>query len=348
MRREALILTLLSLMTLAFGPPALREKDAAGLKLYPCQVREMAENRPPSIEARAFLLADYATGTILLARNERERFPPASLTKIMTAILALENSSPGDSVAVSEKAAEVEMPKLGLLPGQKVPMETLLYGLILISANDAAAAIAEHVAGSQEAFVEMMNRKAAELGMNDTHFTNPQGFDDEGHYSTAYDLWLLVRYALANPAFAALAATYEWGGFTSTNRFLALYPGADGVKTGTTPLAGECLIASATRRDQKGIAILLNSPDRYGDAASLLDYYFRNYALVPLSSPNLDVVKDPSGKVETLAVEGESYILVEKWKAPLLRFYRRLSPDELLIYLGDEVIASRPLKRVER
>ncbi len=347
MRKGALILVLLNLLTLAFGPPALREKDAAGLKLYPCQVREMAGNKPPPIEARAFLLADYATGAILLARNEHEKLPPASLTKIMTAILALENSSPGDLVTVSRGATEVEMPKLGLMPGQKIPMEDLIYGLLLISANDAAAAIAEHIAGSQEAFVEMMNRKAAELGMNDTRFANPQGFDDDGHYSTAYDLWLLVRYALANPAFSALVATREHGGMISTNRFLFLYPGADGVKTGTTPLAGECLIASATRGNQRGIVILLNSPDRYGEAASLLDYYFQNYTLVLLASPGLDLVRKPTGETVKLKVEGEGFILAEKWKAPLLRFYRRLSSGELLVYFGDDVILSRPFKAAE-
>ncbi len=347
MRKEAFILALLSLTALAFGPPALREKDAAGLKFYPCQVRKMAESSPPIIEAKAFLLADYSTGTIILAQNEHEKLPPASLTKIMTAILALENSSPGDLVTVSKRATEVELPKLGLSPGQKVAMENLLYALLLISANDAAAAIAEHVASNQEAFVEMMNRKAAEIGMRNTRFTNPQGFDDDGHYSTAYDLWLLTRYALDNPAFATMVAIYDWEGLTSTNRFLYLYPGADGVKTGTTLMAGECLIASATRGNQKGVAILLNSSDRYGEAASLLDYYFLNYTLVPLANPDLDLVKKSSGETITLIVEGARYILVEKWKAPLLRFYRRLSPDELLVYLGDEVILSKPMRRVE-
>lgn len=347
MRKEAILLTFLSLTALAFGPPVLKEKDTGGLKFYPCQIKSLAESNPPAVEARAFLLADYTTGTILLARNEHEKLPPASLTKIMTAILALENSSLSDSVTVSTRAAAADLPKLGLLPGQKISMEDLLHGLLLISANDAATAIAEHIAGTQEAFVEMMNRKASELGMKDTHFTNPQGFDDENHLSTAYDLWLLARYSLSNPIFARMVATSGWKGLTSINRFLSLYPGADGVKTGTTLMAGECLVASATRGNQKGLVILLNSPDRYGEAATLLDYYFRNYTLVPLSNPDLDLIKKPSGEVVSLKVEGEGSILVEKWKFPLLRFYRKLSPDELVVYLGDRVIFSRPLKRSE-
>jgi D-alanyl-D-alanine carboxypeptidase len=342
-----LFLALLSLTTVAFGPPALRERDAAGLKFYPCQLRELAESHPPSVEAKAFLLADFTTGTVILAQNEHEKLPPASLTKIMTAILALEKSSLSDTVVVGKGVTGLEPPSLGLWPGQKISMENLLYGLLLISANDAAAAIAEHIAGSQEAFVEMMNQKAAELGMQDTHFVNPQGFDAEGHLSTAYDLWLLTRYALANPTFAAIVSTRERGGLFSSNRFLSLYPGADGVKTGTTPLAGECLAASATRGNQKGVVILLNSPDRYGEAASLLDFYFRNYALVPLSYPALDLVKGSSGEVSALKVEGGNYILVEKWKFPLLRFYRSISSGELLVYFGDKVLLSRPL-RVEK
>jgi len=347
MRKKSILLTLLSLTALAFGPPVLKEKDVGGLKFYPCQIKSMVESTPPAIEARAFLLADYTTGTILLARNEHEKLPPASLTKVMTAILALENSSLSDVVTVSERAAAAELPKLGLLPGQKVSMEDLIYGLLLLSANDAATAIAEHVAGTQEAFVEMMNRKATELGMKGTHFANPQGFDEETHLSTAYDLWLLARYALSNPIFARVVATREWKGLSSTNRFLTLYPGADGIKTGTTPLAGECLVASATRGEQKGLVILLNSPDRYGEAASLLDYYFRNYTLVPLSNPDLDLIKNQSGEVISLKVEGENSILVERWKSLLLRFYRKLSPDELVVYFGDRAIFSRPLKRGE-
>lgn len=347
MNKKSLLLTLLSLTALAFGPPVLKEKDAGGLKFYPCQIRNMVESIPPTIEARAFLLADYTTGAILLARNEHKKLPPASLTKIMTAILALENSPLSDSVTVSKRAAAADLPRLGLMPGQKIPMEDLLYGLLLLSANDAATAIAEHIAGTQEAFVEMMNRKATELGMKDTHFTNPQGFDEKDHLSTAYDLWLLARYSLSNPIFARIVATSEWKGLASTNRFLTLYPGADGVKTGTTPLAGECLAASATRGNQKGFVILLNSPDRYGEAATLLDYYFRNYTLVPLSNPALDLIRKPSGEVISLKVEGEDSILVERWKFPLLRFYRKLSPDELVIYLGDRAILSRPLKRRE-
>lgn len=343
MYKKAFLLSLLSLTALAFGPPVLKERDIGGLKFYPCQVKSMASNQPPAIGAKAFLLADYATGTIILAKNEHERLPPASLTKVMTAILALENSSPSDLVTISQRASTVELPKMGLSSGQKIFMENLLYGLLLLSANDAAVAIAEHVAGKQEAFVEMMNHKAAELGMKNTHFTNPQGFDEDGHFSTAYDLWLLTQHALANQAFAAVVATYERGGLTSTNRFLTLYPGADGVKTGTTPLAGECLIASATRGNQKGVVVLLNSPDRYGEAASLLDYYFHNYTLVPLSSPGLDRVRKPSGEVVTLRVKGESLLLVERWKSFLLQFYRKVSSGELLVYFGDEIVLSRPL-----
>ncbi len=357
MRRAlAWLVLVLSLLNTGFGPPVLRERDFGGLRLYPSQLRAMQRPEPPEVNARAFLLADYSTGTVILARNEREPLPPASLTKVMTALIALERASPEEVVVVSERAAQAEGMRMGLLPGQKVRLRTLLYGLLLLSANDAAVAIAEHVAGSVDAFVELMNARAAELGMRDTHFVNPHGLDAEGHLSSAYDLFLLARYALANETFASIVASQaledEGYRFENSNRLLRLYPGADGVKTGTTEAAGECLIASATRGNRRGIAIVLDSPDRYGEAATLLEYYFNNFAVLPVEAgpPPLDSWVGPDGIRRYLSVEGDGALLLEKWQFFLVRPFRwvELAPDggvqgRMEFYLGDEVIESRPL-----
>ena len=353
-----LILLWMSLLNLAFGPPVLREKDIGGLRLFPGQLKAMKGMKPPDIEAKAYLLADYATGTVLVAYNEHQPLPPASLTKIMTAIIALERSNPEATVTVGQKAVQVEGARMGLRAGEDIPLKDLLYGLLLVSANDAAIAIAEYVAGSEGEFVALMNAKAAELGMNNTHFANCHGLDTENHYASAYDLWLLTRYALANPTFAAIVSTAEHtsGSYrlTSINRFLKLYPGADGVKTGTTPGAGECLIASATREGQKAVAIVLNSPDRYGEAASLLDYYFRNYTLLSLDagpSP-LNLWHSPDGSIYKLEVEGERALLIERWEFPSVRLFREITgPREehptrighITLYLGDQPLSTRAL-----
>lgn len=241
---------------------------------------------PPSVSAAAGVLVDVTTGQTLFALNPAERRPIASLTKIMTAYLVLRHASPSEVVTVSENAASGRVPgisSLGLLAGEQIAVQELLYALLLQSANDAAVALAEHVGGSVEGFVAMMNRAAARLGLSRTRFTSPNGLDDTG-YSTARDLARLTRAAYAVPGFAALAATRthaipspsgEPRIVQNRNALLWLYPGATGVKTGFTSAAGFCIVATADRGNERLLAVVLGEPDEaFSDAATLLNFGF--------------------------------------------------------------------------
>ncbi|OAT85885.1 D-alanyl-D-alanine carboxypeptidase family protein [Desulfotomaculum copahuensis] len=236
----------------------------------------------PSVTAAAAVLMDAATGQVLWAKNARQPRPPASTTKIMTALLALEGGKLDRVVTVGPHAASVGESSMHLFAGEKLTLEQLLYGALLRSGNDACVAIAEHIAGSEGNFVLLMNQKARELGALNTHFCNPNGLPAQGHLSSAYDLALLTRYAFQNPAFNRIVSTRtkDLGGryyFNNTNHLLWSYQGADGVKTGTTNAAGKCLVASATREGRRLITVVLHSDDRYADTMDLLDYGFARF-----------------------------------------------------------------------
>jgi len=243
----------------------------------------------PVTHAEALTLMDAASGRILHSVNGDRQMRIASLTKIMTAIVAIEHGRLDDIVTVSARAAYKEGSSIYLRPGDKVPLETLLYGLMLRSGNDAATAIAEHVGGSEEGFVFLMNRKAEEIGLSDTRFANPHGLDQPEHYSTANDLAKLTAYAMRNPVFRKIAATKfktfpnPNGGwdyhFRNKNKMLFRYEGADGVKTGYTRLARRCLVSSATRNGQQLIAVTLNDGNDWEDHRRLLDYGFAAFPL---------------------------------------------------------------------
>ncbi len=244
---------------------------------------------PEELSAASALLMDGDTGAILFARNHRERRPPASTTKIMTALLILEEGRLNDKVVITERATAVGGTGLGLKRGQRITLRDLLWAILLKSANDAALAAAEYVGGTEERFVARMNSKARSLGMEGTHFTNPHGLDNPEHFSTAYDLALLARQAQRNPTFARMVQTREVRLEIETgrkgrvvkrrllrthNRLLGQFFGADGVKTGYTERAGRCLVASATRGEHQLIAVLLNDSYRWTEAAVLLEYGF--------------------------------------------------------------------------
>jgi D-alanyl-D-alanine carboxypeptidase (penicillin-binding protein 5/6) len=202
----------------------------------------------------------------------------------MTAIIALENGNLDDIVKVSKNAASIWGSTIHLSTGEEVSLRELMYGLLLCSGNDAAIAISEHIAGSMEEFLNMMNRKAEEIGARHTHFTSPHGLDGTGHYTTAYDLAVITRYALNNPVFNEIVKTKSITigkrFMTNTNEMLSGYEGADGVKTGYTGKAGRCLVTSATREGRRYISVVLFCDNRYQRALSskkILDYAFANY-----------------------------------------------------------------------
>lgn len=243
---------------------------------------------PPEIEAKAAVLADLDTGQVLFAQRGSEARPIASVTKIMTALVVLERTSPEDVVTVSEEAApsptSYGLSELKLLPGERITVRELLYALLLQSANDAAVALAEHVGGSVGGFVKLMNRRARALGLTDTKFFSPSGIDDRGR-STARDLVTISREAYRYPLFADLVATRfhdvaapegaEPRRIQNRNVLLWLYPGAIGVKTGFTTAAGFCVVAAAEREGRRLLAVVLGATgEPFSEAAVLLDHGF--------------------------------------------------------------------------
>jgi hypothetical protein len=236
--------------------------------------------RIPTAEMAVIL--DGESGGVLYGKNAHTRVAPASLTKIMTAIIGIEHAKPLDRVRVDVDARTMwESTVMGLTPGEVVSLETLLYGLMLPSGNDAALAIGRHVAGSDARFVEMMNEKARALGLVDTQFRNPHGLDADGHYSSPYDLAMMSRHGMQDPLFQNLSATQhrESEGYNlwNLNKLLGQYPGADGVKVGFTDNAGRCIVASATRNGHRVFVALIRSHDPVGESRMLLDYAFQNF-----------------------------------------------------------------------
>lgn len=243
----------------------------------------------PVINARSTMVMDFETGTILYEKNAYRKRPMASTTKIMSAIIALENSDLEEEVLISGKAAGMSGSVMGLKKDSIVKMYDLLNGMLICSGNDAAVAIAEHIGGSVEKFCEMMNDKATEIGAFSTSFSNPHGLDAENHYTTAYDLAKITRYALKNPVFNEIVKKREYyfngGVLKSTNEMLSSYDGADGVKTGYTGLAGRCLVTSATKNDMRFISVVLFCDTknlRTSSSQKILDYSFTEYGKVYL------------------------------------------------------------------
>ncbi len=242
----------------------------------------------PTVGAQGAVLMEAESGEILLDQNGDAQLPMASTTKIMTALVALEHTKKLDQkVKVSEEAAGIEGSSIYLSAGEQLTMEQLLYALLLESANDAAAAIACEVAGSVESFAALMNEKAKELGLTNTHFTNPHGLDNEAHYTCARDLATLTCAALQNDTFREIVSTYKHtiplNGSEGTrvlvnhNRLLQSYDGAIGVKTGFTKRSGRCLVSAAQREGVTLVAVTLNDPNDWKDHQAMLDYGFSAY-----------------------------------------------------------------------
>ncbi|MCI2055884.1 MAG: D-alanyl-D-alanine carboxypeptidase [Oscillibacter sp.] len=234
-----------------------------------------------STSASAAVLMDADSGRILYAHNEQERMRIASTTKIMTALVALENGCLSDAVTVKRSQTLVEGTSMYLKEGEKLTLETLLYGLLLCSGNDAALAVADAVGGSQEKFVVMMNDKARELGMTGTSFANPNGLDNDKHYSTALDMAKLARAAMDNETFVRIVSTRQItiGGRTMTNhnKLLSYMDGCLGLKTGYTKAAGRTLVSCAVRNGQRLIAVTLQDGNDWADHEALYEYGFSTY-----------------------------------------------------------------------
>lgn len=295
------------------------------------------------VEAGAAVLMDSVTGKVLYEKNAYTQMGMASTTKIMTAILAIEKGNLQDVVTVSSNAAGLEGTSMYLALGEKVKLEDLLYGLMLPSGNDAAVAIAEHISGSVEAFAEQMNEKAKEIGANQTHFTNPHGLYDPQHYTTAYDLALISRYAMQNPVFEEIVATgtkaVTWEGhdekkwLSNANKLLNMYDGCDGIKPGYTPETGRTLVGSATRNGWRVITVTLNCRGDWEEHKKMFDYAFNLFQVnrfayqgMPMSTVR---VQEGSEMEVPIGIDGE---------------YAEVEPIHTQIHTSYEVKVEQPVK----
>ena len=293
------VIILITPMVTGFGAPALVESYEARARVTEAVVEQLVAFKPPAIRSRAAVLLDLATGEPLWQRNAAERLEIASTTKIMTAMLAAEHSL-DRPIRVQVGAAQLPGHSVaGLRQGEQLPLGDALYALMLPSGNDAALAIASSLGGSTEGFVTHMNVRAEHLGLTDTRFANPHGFDAPGHYSSARDLAKLARMALAQPIVARVVGTKEhtFGGhtWTNTNRLLFMRPDATGMKTGTSDAAGASLVGSARRGERAAVVVLLGSPERWAEADALLDHYFRDYMTVPAGAGRVTVPRWQAG-----------------------------------------------------
>ncbi len=250
--------------------------------------------------AKSAILVDYDTSEVIFKKNENERLPVASTVKIMTALVALENADLEGSFTVSEKAAKIGENAMGLTVGERLTVEELLYGLMLVSGNDASVTLAEGIAGSEENFVGMMNEKVKSLGLTNTKFANATGLEEDSkeQYSTASDLATIAHYTWENyPEFRKISSTINkfieatqshkaLDLYNDTN-LLTTYPGVLGIKPGFTPEAGLCLVTYAENEDKKLIGVILGSSDRRGEMKELLDFGF-SYFGITVSHPALD------------------------------------------------------------
>jgi D-alanyl-D-alanine carboxypeptidase (penicillin-binding protein 5/6) len=323
----------------------------------------------PNIDAKAYVLMDTTTGRILEGKNEDEKRAMASTTKIMTAIIALEKGDLASIVEVSKKAASIRGSSFHLSRGEKIPLETMLYGLLLCSGNDAAVAIAEHIGESQENFVQMMNQKAIEIGALNTNFKNPHGLDEPNHFTTTKDLAIIARYALDIPKFREIVGSREklitrgdkTGTIYNTNKLLWSFENATGIKTGYTGKAGRCLVASAYKNGFELISVVLGSPSNFNSSYKLLNFGFTKYQLrqiikkdnivksIPvkkgiLKEAPLIIEKDiilPIVDDESLSIK---YLLPEEIKAPV---EKNQKIGELAVYINSIHVYSVPLISLE-
>ena len=299
-------------------------------------------NAQISISSKSAILMDVASGQILYEKNAHDKLPPASVTKVMTMLLICEALDSGkitldDNVQISENAASMGGSQIFLEPGEVQKVDTLLKGIAVASANDGCVAMAEYIGGSVESFVEMMNAKAKELNMKDTHFVNTNGLPVDNHYTSAHDIALMSRELLKHDVINKYLTTWmdkvvvgkkqATVGLANTNKLIKHYQGATGVKTGFTQQAKFCLSASAKRGDTHLVAVTLGaetSHERFKDATSLLNFGFANYESVKLCSKDdniatLTVDKAEDQKINLVAKEDLSVLIKKGGKRDFTR-----------------------------
>lgn len=342
--QEPIVLETVSDSLTSVGAPA-EEQEAADLK----------------IEAKSAVLIDADTGQVIFQQNAHEELPPASVTKVMTMLLAMEAVDGGkvklsDKVTISERAASMGGSQMYMEEGETHTLEELLQGIAIVSANDACVAVSEYLAGSEEVFVEKMNLRAKELGMRDTHFVNTNGLPVAEHYTSAYDIALMSKLLLKHPHTQAWFNTWQTTikvglpgkekefGLTNTNKLIKQYPGANGIKTGFTQEAGYCLSASATRKDTTLIAVVLGaetSKSRNAEVAKLLNYGFAGYASVTLA--------DNGQRMKKVRLEkGEPYEIYALTQEKITAFVKKGEEKEVSCKVKIDSNISLPVKKGDK
>lgn len=368
---------LIAFFLCGFGPPTMVDRDVAPRQRYTVgqlgQIRQ-AHVPPPDVSAASVLVYDLETGRVLMKKAEQLQVSPASLAKLMTALLVLEQDRLSDLVTI-QRADLVGEAAMGLREGEELFVEELLWGMLLPSGNDAAMALARHHSSTVESFVANMNLRAGDLGMHNTLFYNPTGFDADGQVSSAQDLLRLIKLLWEHPLFreivGAPAATVASHELQTTNRLLGSYPGINGVKTGTTRQSGQSLIAGLEEDGHQLFALVLGSVDRYHDMRLVLQAVRGNYGWVPLRLPErptaLDRLFDSEGNrwflraggisVDPAALDAGPFLeaLLSGWERHELQVFRRLHPPPSGMWaagmpagvlewrLGDRLIATQRL-----
>lgn len=371
------IITILIILLAGFSAPVYGESAEAVQETRPEAQREVqrettAAPAPPAVSAQTAILVEANSGEILYEKNADEKAYPASITKIMTALLAAENGKLDKRVRISENASGVEGSSIYLETGERIPLRDLVYGLMLRSGNDAAIAIAEEIGGSTQNFVFMMNKKARELGAYNTHFANPNGLHDPEHYTTARDMALISMAAMRNPEFKKVAASKTWiadrgegkyNYFYNKNKVIYQYDGGTGIKIGFTKAAGRTLVASSERGGMELICVVMNAPDWFQDTYKLMDYAYDQYSAVriaegkrPLKAVGIRgsdrnfVMIGPREDILCPVKKGSDarisvvYVLPDRPKAPLARWQEA---GRLKIYVDGKYLFSRPLYYLE-
>ncbi len=332
----------------------------------------------PSLDiyGKGLALIEASTGTVLYEENKDEKLPPASVTKVMTMLLIMEAIDEGkisfdDKVVASEHAVSMGGTQIYLELGETMTVHELLKAIAVPSANDAAVALAEHIAGSESEFVRRMNQKALDLGMTNSNFTNCTGlFDDENHYTTAYDLALATKELLSHPKI--LEYTTIWMdslrngefGLANTNKLLRTYSGMNGMKTGYTKLAGHCLSGTALRNNMQLIAVVLGSPtsqDRFNAVSKMLDYGFSTFSVISESAEIPDSIQVIKGKTDQVKIclDDNLEMVVLKGQDKQIQVLTEISDSieapvvseqtvgSVTYKMKDEVIKVIPIKTVE-
>lgn len=324
---------------LIFGPsaPALAEKDAKKPDAPQAQQAALAK------EAGSAILLDAATGTVLFEKNSHEKLPPASVTKVMTMLLIMDAVKDGkvkfeDKIRTSEYAASMGGSQIFLEPGEEMTLDEMFKGIAVASANDAAVAVAEHIAGSEQEFVAMMNKRAQELGCADTHFNNVNGLPTDNHYTSAHDLAIMSRELLKHEGVTKYTAVYEdhlrkssakpfW--LVNTNKLVKFYNGMDGLKTGYTAEAKYCLSATAERNGFRLVAVVMGeptSPTRNAEISQMMDYGFANYKSEVLYKQGevVEKVKIDKGKIAELPLVANDTVGILMKKGEKKEAYQKL------------------------